>query len=330
MRKNWRWIVGIGASLSISTFLYAHLCDNVFRQADSLIVKPETYSLVVKDSTTFKIFLQNNMDRGIAEISLVPESPAFDFSVTPSKMSIPKDRQVYFEVTISPKPGVKTGNYPVKFHLVGGGREFKSFTLEGLAGEKKGDTIDISKLPVIRPTTAPPVIDGSFADECWKTAAMLSNFCSSKGSEAFYKTWVMMTFDRNNLYIGVFCKDEAIEKLSSEDRIEVLISPPGDGSGFIMSFSPSGEPVYKRYDARKQVSQWYVSDIKYAGIKKETYWSMEIAVPLYLIKLPKEKEVWNIRLTRIKASGTRETSFWAMDTTGYHQEKDMGKVVFIP
>ena len=57
------------------------MSDNVFRQADKLIVKPETYNLVVKDKTTFKIFLQNNMDRGIADISLIAESPVFDFTI---------------------------------------------------------------------------------------------------------------------------------------------------------------------------------------------------------------------------------------------------------
>ncbi|MCM8760481.1 MAG: hypothetical protein NC832_02035, partial [Candidatus Omnitrophica bacterium] len=153
---------------------------------------------------------------------------------------------------------------------------------------------------------------------------------SLKGPEAFYKTWVMMTFDRDNLYIGVFCRDEDIEKISSEDRIEIIISPPGDGSGFIMSFSPAGTPVYKKYDAKRQVSSWNISEIRYAGIKRENYWSLEIAIPFHLIKYPKEKEVWEIRITRIKASGTKEASFWAMDATGYHQERGMGKVVFLP
>ncbi|MCX8083210.1 MAG: hypothetical protein N3D17_07490 [bacterium] len=314
-----------------TSFLYAHLCDNVFRQANSLIVKPETYSLVVKDRTSFKIFLQNNMDRGIAEISLIPESPAFDFEVTPKKMSIPKDRQVYFEVTLIPKSGIRTGNYPVKFRLVGGGREFKSFTLEGLAeAANREKSTDLSKLPVVKSTYTSPVIDGSFNDECWKASTILSNFCSLKGPEAIYKTWVMMTFDRNNLYIGVFCRDEDVEKLSSEDRVEIIISPAGNGNGFIMSFSPSGTPIYKKYDSAKQVSQWDASEIKWEGIKKETYWSMEIAIPLHLIKTPKEKEVWDIRINRIKASGNKETSFWAMDSSGYHQEKEMGKVVLLP
>jgi len=108
---------------------HGHLCDNVFRQADKLIVKPETYNIVVKDQTTFKIFLQNNIDRAIAEISLIAESPAFDFSVTPVKMSVPVSTpndpwKTYFTVTMTPRAGVKTGNYPINFRLVGGGRTF--------------------------------------------------------------------------------------------------------------------------------------------------------------------------------------------------------------
>ncbi|MCM8784779.1 MAG: hypothetical protein NC827_04985 [Candidatus Omnitrophica bacterium] len=316
--------------MSLCVFIYAHLCDNVFRQADKLIVKPEVYNIVVKDKATFKIFIQNNMDRGIAEISLEPESYAFDFNVTPKKMSIPKNAQVFFEVTITPKQGIRTGTYPLKFRLVGGGKEFKSFTLESLT-EKKETTydFDLSKLPVIKPTTNPPIIDGSFGDQCWKNSTILSNFCSLKGSEAFYKTWAMITFDKDNLYIGVFCKDDSVEKLSPEDVIEINISPPNDGSCFIISFSPAGTLTYKKYDAKKQVTNMNISEIRYASMKKENYWSFEAIFPFNLIKKPKENDVWDIRITRIKTTGTKEISFWAMDATGYHQEKGMGKILFM-
>ena len=81
---------------------YSHLCDNVFRQQDKLIVKPQNYNIVVKDEATFKIFLQNNMDRAIAEISLLAESPAFEFTVTPEKMSVPRNQRVFFSVTVRP------------------------------------------------------------------------------------------------------------------------------------------------------------------------------------------------------------------------------------
>lgn len=313
--------------------VYPHLCDNVFRQADSLIVKPETYSLVVKDTTTFKIFLQNNMDRQIAEISLIPESPAFNFTVSPAKMPVPKNRQVYFQVTLSPKPGIKTGNYPVRFRLVGGGREFKSFTLEGLTQERREPDIDISSLSRIQPTTSTPVIDGNFNETAWQGKTILSNFRSLRGSEPAYLTWTLITFDRNNLYLGVFCRDEDMQKLSEQDRLEIIFSPAKeDSSGFIMTFCPEKNPLYQRYDREKQVSAWSPSGIRHSVLKGDRFWSVEIAIPFSSmdVKYPSTRELWDIRITRTKASGTQETSFWATDTTGYHSEKGFGKIVLIP
>ena len=159
---------------------HGHLCDNVFRQADKLIVKPETYNIVVKDQTTFKIFLQNNMDRGIAEISLIAESPAFNFTVTPAKMSIPKDQRTYFTVTMAPRAGVKTGNYPINFRLVGGGRTFKeeSFSLKmeeetsqpkpekmttkevkKKSGTRPARDVEIKETLQVKPSDQPPKLD---------------------------------------------------------------------------------------------------------------------------------------------------------------------------
>lgn len=144
---------------------HAHLCDNVFRQADKLIVKPETYNLVVKDKTTFKIFLQNNMDRGIADISLIAESPAFDFTIKPQRMAIQKDQRTYFEVTMSPKASVKTGNYSINFRLVGGDdkRLFKIFSLnmseseapESAQAPKPGAPPKRGKPAEVKPTGPP-------------------------------------------------------------------------------------------------------------------------------------------------------------------------------
>jgi len=336
LRKTMKKVVPVtifvGLLLLPFAVLYGHLCDNVFRQKDALIVKPETYSLVVKNRTSFKIFLQNNMDRGIAEISLIPESAAFDFAVTPAKMSIPKGEQVYFQVTLTPKTEIRTGNYPVKFRLVGGGREFKSFTLEGLAQEQAGGNVDTSRLPQAGLVLSPaPVMDGNLNDVCWRNAAILSNFRSQAGPEPAYKTWVLMTFDRSNLYLGIMGKDESTHNLSPEDCIEIILSPGRpDSSGFFMAFYPAGTPRYKRYD--KQIYEWNPHGIRCETVRRENDWSMEISVPLSEIetKYPSEKSLWNVRFTRIKESGTKETSFWAMDTTGYHSEKGLGKIVITP
>jgi len=127
--KNKILLVIFFVPITVYHTAYAHLCDNVFRQKDKLIVKPETYNITVKDKATFKIFLQNNMDRGIAEISLIAESPAFDFEINPKKMPLPKDQRAFFQVSMTPKSTTRTGNYTINFRLVGGGKQFKSFNL---------------------------------------------------------------------------------------------------------------------------------------------------------------------------------------------------------
>jgi hypothetical protein len=315
---------------------HPHLCDNVFRQADSLIVKPETYTLVVKESTTFKVFLQNNMDRGIAEISLIPESSSFDFSVTPQKMSIPKGRQVYFQVTLSPRPGIRSGNYEIKFRLVGGGREFKAFTLDSLAqeaGAKKESIPDTSKLSQVRRSNGAPAIDGNLNDPVWKNAAVLSRFISSTGAEPSYPTWALMSFDRDNLYLGVFCRDEDTGKLSPRDRIDIILSSESGGmSGFLLSFPYAGAAKCQKYGRENKAAAWNLPGMKYSIMKKDKNWSLEISVPFSDLNTlaPMLKSVWNVRINRYKESGLKEKSFWAMDSSGYHNEKKLGMVVMYP
>lgn len=149
----------------------ANMLDNVFRQADKLIVKPETYNLVIKDKATFKVFLQNNMDRGIADISLIAESPAFDFVVKPQRMSIQQDQKTYFEVTMTPKTAVKTGNYTINFRLVGGDdkRLFKSFSMKMAEAEEpakataKSTDVVPKDANTVTPTPASPVTRPSSA-----------------------------------------------------------------------------------------------------------------------------------------------------------------------
>ncbi len=173
--------------------------DTVFLQADRLIVKPETYNLVVKGKTTFKIFLQNKMDSGIADISLVAESPAFDFSITPKQMAIKKDQDAHFKVTMSPKASVKTGNYSINFRLIGGNdkRLFKTFSLKITefampaagkppspgAAPKPGKPVEIAQSGLLPPAAAkPPPADRRQPEPAADTASAKTPFPTCRPS----------------------------------------------------------------------------------------------------------------------------------------------------
>ncbi|MGB9678132.1 MAG: hypothetical protein ACPLZ9_05875, partial [Candidatus Ratteibacteria bacterium] len=124
---------------------------------------------------------------------------------------------------------------------------------------------------------------------------------------------------------------ENLQNLTQDDKVEIILSPSNNGSGYILSFSPVGTPNYKKYDKTK-ISEWTPHGIKYSINKVQNYWGVEISIPFSSmnINLLKEKEIWSIRITRFKISGTPETSFWAMDVTGYHSEKNLGKIVMNP
>jgi len=326
-----------------NTSVQAHLCDNVFRQADKLIVKPETYNIVVKDKVTFKIFLQNNMDRGIAEIKLLAESPAFDFQIYPEKMSIPKDQRVYFEVTMIPKPNISSGNYPVTFRLVGGGRQFKSFNLDitGDAQQKMQEKKETqTQQPVqdtcailsVKRTNQAPKIDGKMLEECWKNAGIIGNFSLPGKGKPVYQTVGLITYDSNAIYLGFYCRDNSPEKISEKDKLEIQLSPDASGKNYYsIILTGDGKAMCKKIIAGTE-QPLILNDLKYAISKGISGWMTEIAIPFFSIgsKTPEPGNIWALKIIRTKATGYVEESFWAVDASSYHQENRLGQIVFAP
>ncbi len=316
---------------------YAHLCDNVFRQADKLIVKPETYNLIVKDKITFKIFLQNNMDRGIDEISLLAESPVFNFTIAPEKMRIPKNQRVFFTVTMATKPNTKTGNYPINFRLVGGGRQFKSFNLnmKGRATEEKED-IKKEKLNIlqVKPTfSSSPKLDGVINEKCWKSAAVASNFSSTSEGKAIFQTVVLLTFDKKYLHFGIYCSDDNTKRLSINDKVEILLATEPSGYPYYSVTLPAvGLPYFKKILQDKDSSDWNAYGINYSIKKDSKSWTTEVSIPFFSLNTesPVSKEKWYLRIIRTKASGYAEESYWSADSSGYNSEKGFGEFLLVP
>lgn len=328
--------------------IHAHLCDNVFRQADKLIVKPEIYNIVVKDRATFKVFLQNNMDRGIAEISLIAESPAFDFQIYPQKMSVPKDQRVYFEVTIIPKSQTTSGNYPVTFRLVGGGRQFKSFSLD-VAGttqqqiqekpkpsenrsvesqplEKKG-----SALLSVKKIFQPPRIDGRIVEECWKNASVAGNFVLKGQGKPAYQTVCLLCYDSNFLYLAFYCRDNEPEKISDRDSLEIQLSPETTSKQYYsIILTGDGKMSFSKISPGDTNQSLQAKDIVYAIYKGVNAWMIEIKIPFSSVgnRIPEPGSVWNLKIVRTKATFYPEESYWAVDGSGIHKEKGFGQIVF--
>lgn len=332
MKKFISLLIIIFIFLIISSKIsYSHLCDNVFKQADKLIVKPETYNIVVKDMATFKIFLQNNMDRGIAEISLIPESDAFNFTITPSIMSIPKGQRVYFQVTMMPKSNVKTGNYTINFRLVGGGREFKSFSLSSQNSQSNTNTPApaSSSILTVKSTKTPPVIDGLFNnDTTWKTSAVATNFSAANGGKAGFQTIALITFDRQNIYFGIYCYDEANNDSKRNDNVKItLASSSNSASSRTISITSKSQLSIKKGSTNIDTS-----NCSYKVLNDKKCWAAELSIPFSAIGInaPTSKVKWNLRIDRSKTGNSTEKSYWSADSSGYNNKNGLGEIFMAP
>ncbi len=287
------------------------------------------------------------MDRGIAEIRLLAESPAFDFQIYPQKMMVPKDQRVYFEVTMIPKPEIKSGNYPVTFRLVGGGREFKRFNLD-IAGEKqlreqekKEPQVPTSQVPPVqkkesvllsvKKASQPPKIDGKFVEECWKNAGVCGNFCLKGQGKPVYQTTGLLAYDSTYLYLGFLCRDNEPEKITERDRIEIQVSPDISGKTYYsIVLMGNGKCTFGKTSQTGDIQYLNSGVLSYAIYRGVNSWMLEVAIPFSSlgVKVPEPGTKWSMKIIRTKATGYTEESFWAMDSSSYHQEKGFGQVVF--
>jgi len=327
--------------------LYCHeTCDASLTQPDKLIVKPENYNITVKDKTEFKMFLQNNMDDAIAEISLIAESPAFDFHITPDKMPIPKHEMVYFKVTMLRKPGIQTGNYPINFRLVGGGRQLKSFGLNILGAEDKGirkKVPSVSKAGKaegypsvfkVMKTERRPEFNAWIKSSVWKSASVMSNFTSEAGGDAENQTIVLTMHDNRFLYLEIYCYENAISSISVRDCVDVRIAADPSGfPGYSFSFPAVGTPLIKKCISAEKSVPMKLYGLQYLISSDNASWGMEVAIPFSLLDdiVPSETHVkYYMRINRVKNAGNQEKSFWAADSSGYNKKDGFGEFVLAP
>jgi hypothetical protein len=270
---------------------------------------------------------------------MLGEGDAFDFKITPEKMSIPKDQRAFFEVTLTPKQAVKTGNYPISFRLVGGGRLFKTFSLNAGGDAKPADTGAPAgggaraKGLGVPSTPDAPVLDGKITDAAWKKAAVLANFSLSGGGQPVYNTTGLLLHDTKNLYLAFHASDENVEGLGREDAVTVRFSSGDDpGTVFSAALSGNGDILLAKTGADSKSVAWTAAGIRSALGKAGRTWTVEFAVPFAAMGAPAPAAgtEWHLRVERTKATGNPERSYWAADGSGYNSEKGLGELVLDP
>lgn len=302
----------------------AHLCDNVYRQADKVIIKPEFTNLIMKDQCTFKVFIQNNMDRGVEQAGLVAESDAFEIKVTPYQMPIQKARnekdRVSFDVALSVKEGLESGAYRIKFRLVGrgsegGGREIASYAVD--TGTPAAFYASSRAVTVRTGKGGAPEIDGRLTDRCWRGAATFTNFLLDSGKPARDQSVMLLASDGRNLYLGAVLAGGDMKAVAGAggrtgERLSVALGPAG-AMPCKIDFDARGESRVRSAPLAADRSATVKSAVRLdAG--KDT-WTLEAAIPLRELTGTdgRAQDDWKLNVVRFRRSGAggEEKSCWA-------------------
>jgi len=314
-------------------FLFAaaaggHICDNIFWQPDKLVIKPEVTGLILKDRGSFKMHVQNNMDRPVTRyVRLVGRSEAFDVHVAPRRgYKLEKGERREYEVTLTVKGDVPSGEYPVHFDVMGGSFKMRSYTV---ASVRKG-AAGVTRAPVL--AGAGPAIDGSVRDPCWTSALLLRPKSNTKGVAPSRRTTALVTADESNIYVCASAFGEEGDRDGTEENsVSVLLSPPDSSDVYAFRVEEDGDI----YASVRRLGVKTALDSKLLKVRSavQTWnhaWNAELCIPLGSVgaggKL--ENRIWRLNIIRESGQGPAETSFWAGTPGTYATLEGLGEVVF--
>ena len=161
----------------------------------------------------------------------------------------------------------------------------------------------------ISETTEPITIDGKLTESVWQNANVGTDFWQkvpffAEGADP--KTEVMLTYDKDNLYVAAKCyqsQDIIIQSLKRDeywdnDGIAIILDPLNTlTNGFIFGTSAAGQ----QWDALRSLddinSDW--SNKWYNEVHvDEDYWSMEMAIPFRILRFSPDDTEWGMNFVR--------------------------------
>jgi hypothetical protein len=239
IRRNSFQIMAVLACALFASQAGAHLCNDVFDQADDdLAVKVDIRDgqLRIAKEGAFRVYMLNTMDRNIAQINLSVDSDAFTAVVNPSptwkgypvlKTAKKGGKKEFFEVTLKRKENLPDGKYQIKLVLFNpkDSREFKTLDLEQAA--------DIQAVPSAKSVA----IDGNCPKSEWENSLLCSSFYTYQKEGKYMGTSPVKTqprfrfmSDAQNLYcmMNVEPGAEATIYLASDndsDPVKITIDP---------------------------------------------------------------------------------------------------------
>ncbi len=109
-----------GVVLVLTSFAFGHLCNNIYRTPDRVIVKPEKPTATVVGNEEFRVFVQNNYPTYLDNLRLGAKLDAEGVSVSVTPASIKRlkaGERTAFKVKLTSRPGAKSGRHVLSFGI---------------------------------------------------------------------------------------------------------------------------------------------------------------------------------------------------------------------
>ena len=125
-------VVLVTVALSLATtWAFGHLCNNIYRTPDRVIVKPEKPTATVVGSEEFRVFVQNNYPTYLDNLRLAAKLDSEDtrVSVTPESVKrLKAGERTAFRVRLTSRPGAKSTRSTLAFSVSADNIDWKPVT----------------------------------------------------------------------------------------------------------------------------------------------------------------------------------------------------------
>ena len=300
-----RKLLVVVLGLCLASVGLAHLCNDVFQQAkDNLAVKVDIRDgqLRIGKEASFRVYVLNTMDRGIADLALDVRSEHFESDVKPSpdwrgypglKAVKEGGKKEYFTVMLRRKPGVPDGRYKIDLDLCSKQKKqsFKTVDFESAAA-----LFPLAKAAAVK-------IDGVAQPTEWAQGSTCTDFQSTQKVGQFMEnrpardqTRFRLMYDKDNLYclVSLAGAEEA-----TADEAVLYVAPSTDST-----------PVKVTFDRNMGVARCGNGEEGLeckATPKRDTF---ECKIPRALLGIDKSS-VFHMNFTRTVTRGNRrEVSYW--------------------
>lgn len=191
---------------------------------------------------------------------------------------------------------------------------------------KSKSKADLFEINVYRSASAPR-LDGKLSKSEWKNATFIFDFTQKEpheGRAASERTFILITYDKKNVYFGIRCFDSDPSKivanemrrdvdLSDNDYVEIIIDTFHDQrNAYYFATNSLGARLDSEIKTEGAHINWDWDGVWFSKARRDAYgWTAEVAIPFQTLRFEGQKDLtWGINFGRY-IPRKREESYWS-------------------